>query len=167
MSDVSARLETARAAVDELIQAAQKCSPVWTQPTAPGKWSPSQVVEHVARALEDSGDLFSGKPTRFPNFPAPVRPVIRAALFNRVVKNGKFPKAKTNKPMDPLTGPATAEEGRIRLDRAFDKFEQGCLECAGKGEWVKSETFGRVSTADYVRFMEIHTRHHRKQMPDA
>jgi hypothetical protein len=167
MSDVSARLETARAAVDELIQSAQKSASVWTQPTAPGKWSPSQVVEHVARTLEESANVFSGKPSKFPNFPAPVRPVIRALLFDRVVKNGKFPKSRTNKPMNPLTGPATAEEGCVRLEQASDKFEKECLSCAGKSDWLDSRTFGRVSTADYVRFMEVHTRHHRKQMPDA
>lgn len=167
MSNVSARLEASRAAVDELIQSAQESASVWTQPTAPGKWSPSQVVEHVARALEESANLFSGKPTKFPSFPAPVRPVIRGALFNRVVKNGKFPKSRTNKPMNPLTGPATAEEGRIRLEQAYDRFERECLACAGKSDWLDSNTFGRVSTADYVRFQEIHTRHHRKQMPDA
>ena len=167
MANVSARLKTAQAAVDEMILAAEKSSSVWTQPRAPGKWSPSQVVEHVARTLEESAHVFGGRPSKFPNFPAPMRPVIRFLLFNRVVRNGRFPKAKTNKAMNPDAGPTTADEGRIRLQEAQAAFERECLACSEKGERVTTSTFGQVSTADYVRFIELHTRHHRMQMPDA
>ena len=166
MTDVSARLETARAAVDELILAGEKSASVWTRPRAPGKWSPSQIVEHVARTLEESAHVFGGRPSKFPNFPSPLRPVIRVLLFNRVVRSGKFPKAKTNKAMDPLDGPATADEGRARLQEACRAFERECLVCAKKGERITTSTFGEVSTADYVRFIEVHTQHHRMQMPD-
>ena len=30
---------------------------------------------------------------------------------------------------------------------------------------VTSSAFGSVAVADYARFIEIHTRHHTKQMP--
>jgi hypothetical protein len=167
MTDISARLQTQRAAVEDLIAATEKSASIWTQSSAPGKWSPSQVVEHVARTLEESANAFSGQPTKFPNFPTPLRPVIRTLLFNRVVKNGKFPKAKTNKPMNPLAGPATVQEGRARLEQACATFDRECLARVEKGDQFTSSTFGPVSIADYVRFMEIHARHHRMQIPDA
>jgi hypothetical protein len=101
MADISGPLRANREAVDQLIRAAHDAAPVWTQPRAPGKWSPSQLTEHVARSLEESGNLIAGKPTKLPAFPSLVRPVVRRFLFNRVLKQGGFPKAKTNKPMDP------------------------------------------------------------------
>ncbi len=167
MTDLSKRLEESRAAVADLILAADRSASVWSRPRAPGKWSPSQIVEHVARTLEESANLFAGKPAKFPNFPAPLRPVIRGVLFNRVVRSGRFPNARTNKPMNPLSGPATVEEGRVRLQQAQEMFERECLACAANGDRTTSATFGQISTADYVRFIELHTRHHRMQMPDA
>ncbi len=49
MSDLDALLDVNRAAVDDLMTAAEQCEAVWTIPREPGKWSPSQIVEHVAR----------------------------------------------------------------------------------------------------------------------
>ena len=167
MKDISPRLQAQRAAVDELLAATEKSASVWSQPSAPGKWSPSQVVEHIARTLEESANAFSGKPSKFPNFPVPLRPVIRGLLFNRVVRTGKFPKSKTNKPMNPLAGPATVRDGRARLEQACAAFDRECLALAAKRDHFTSSTFGEVSVADYVRFMEVHIRHHRMQIPNA
>ena len=76
MADVDAALAAARAAVHELTTAAEKCAAVWSAPRAPGKWSPSQVVEHVARAFEESAHVVSGSPSKFPTFPVVLRPIV-------------------------------------------------------------------------------------------
>lgn len=86
MSDLTAVLPDNRAAADALIAAAERAEEVWTVPRAPGKWSPSQVVEHVARALEESANVIEGKPTRFPALPFFLRPVVRGLFFNRAVR---------------------------------------------------------------------------------
>ena len=49
MADIDDVLAANRAAVTDLVAAAEKSAATWTTPPAPGKWSPSQVVEHVAR----------------------------------------------------------------------------------------------------------------------
>jgi hypothetical protein len=54
MTDLSKRLEGSRAVVDDLILAAGRSASVWNTPRAPAKWSPSQIVEHVARTLEST-----------------------------------------------------------------------------------------------------------------
>jgi hypothetical protein len=95
MTDVSAQLAQ-RAAVDELIAATEKSASRWAQPSPPGKWSPSQVLEE-----------------------------------------------------------------------ACADFDRECLARAAKTDPLATATFGEVSIADYVRFMEIHTRHHLMQIPDA
>jgi acyl CoA:acetate/3-ketoacid CoA transferase beta subunit len=166
MADVNDVLAANRAAVLDLVAAAERSSASWTTPRAPGKWSPSQVVEHVARGLEEGANIVSGAPSiAMP--PAILRPLARL-FFNRILKKDAFVKGlKAHKTMDPLAGPATPAEARVRLEGAFARFDQECRRQAASGQHVVSTFFGTVSVEDFVRFNAIHTRHHCKQMPGA
>jgi hypothetical protein len=166
MVDIDTALAASSDAVEELIAAGERTGSWWTASPAPGKWSPSQIVEHVARSLEESANMASGLPSKFPKLPAGLRPVVRALLFKRVLRRAAFPKAKTSKAMNPATGPATAAEGRARLETAHARFDQACRQVASSDERMQTTIFGAVSVNDYVRFMELHTRHHRKQIAD-
>jgi len=165
MASIASRLDANRASVAALIAAAEQSVAALTTPRAPGKWSPAQIVEHVARTYDSSADLVLGKPSRFPTLPAFLRPVARGLLFNRVVKKGTFPKARTNKAMNPSSGPSTAEAVRIRLQEAVEGFETACR--AHAGETLQTGTFGPVPLLDYILFMEVHARHHTRQIPRA
>ena len=166
MADINVALAASRQAIDELIVAGEQTGPAWTAPRAPGKWSPSQIVEHVARSLEESANVAAGRRSKFPKLPVVIHPLVRLLLFKRVLKNEGFPKAKTNKAMDPESGPATPAEGRSRLETAHQKFDEACRQLASRGGRMATTIFGRVAVEDYVRFMEIHTRHHEKQIAD-
>lgn len=167
MADINTALAGSKQAIEQLIATGERCGPAWAAPRAPGKWSPSQIVEHVARSLEESANMAAGRPSKFPRLPAVVHPLVRGLLFKRVLRKGVFPKAKTNKAMNPVSGPATAAEGRARLESAHDKFDAACRQLASYGQPIRTTVFGVVPVADYVRFMELHTRHHGKQMADA
>lgn len=167
MADIDTALAGSRAAIEQLILTGERCGPAWTAPRAPGKWSPSQIVEHVARSLEESANMAAGRPSRFPALPAVVRPLVRNLLFRRVLRKGAFPKAKTNKAMNPLSGPATPNDGRKRLETAHDTFAAACRQLIGQGERMRTTIFGVVSVLDYVRFMELHALHHGKQMSES
>jgi hypothetical protein len=167
MADINTALEASKEAIERLIVAGERCGPAWNAPRAPGKWSPSQIVEHVARSLEESASMAAGRPSKFPRLPAVVHPLVRGLLFKRVLRKGAFPKARTNKAMNPVSGPATAAEGRTRLETAHDAFDAACRQLASHGEPMRTTIFGVVPVADYVRFMELHTRHHGKQMTDS
>jgi hypothetical protein len=164
MADIDAALAACKDATEQLIGAAERTGPAWAMPRTPGKWSPSQIVEHVARALEESANVAAGRPSKFPNVPAVLHPVLRSVLFKRVLKNSSFPKGRTNKAMNPESGPATPTDGRARLEAAHGKFEAACRALASRRALVRSPIFGAVNVEDYVRFMELHTRHHRKQI---
>ena len=166
MPDINVAPAASKEAIDQLIVAGERTGPAWTAPRAPGKWSPSQIVEHVARSLEESANMAAGRPSKFPRLPAVIHPVVRGLLFKRVLRKAAFPKAKTNKAMDPASGPATPGEGRVRLETAHQKFAEACRQTASHGERVRTTIFGAVPVEDYVRFMELHTRHHGKQMAD-
>jgi DinB family protein len=164
MSDVTQRLEDNRSAIEEVLTAAEAVVGQWEKPVAPGKWSPSQLVEHLAESYEQGANVVAGRPSQLPSMPAFLRPVVRVLFFNRVVRKSWFPKSKTSSAMDPESGPESPEAGRARLEAAFEVFREAC---GSAGNEITSTAFGRVRLDDYCRFMEVHTRHHLKQMPQA
>lgn len=166
MADINDVLAANHAAVLDLVAAAERSAATWTTPRAPGKWSPSQVVEHVTRGLEEGANVLSGAPS-IPFPPAFLRPLFKL-YFNRILKKGVFPKGfKAHKAMNAATGPATPAQARVRLEGALARFDQECLRLVASGQHVVSSAFGKVSLEDLVRFSELHTRHHCKQMPGA
>src|SRR5437764_12741957 len=105
MADVNDVLVAHDAAVLELVAAADRSAATWTSPRAPGKWSPSQVVEHVTRGWEEAANIVAGTPS-LPIAPAFLRLVGRF-FFYRILKKAAFPKGfKALKAMDPVSGPA-------------------------------------------------------------
>jgi len=165
MADVNDALAANRDAVLDLIAAAERSAASWTTPRAPGKWSPSQVVEHVARGLDEAANGFSGAPSSIPMPPAFLRPLLRLLFFNRILKKGVFPTGyKAHKAMNPTSGPATPAEARVRLEGALARFDQECRRRVASGQHVVSTGFGTVSVEDLVRYNALHTRHHSKQM---
>ena len=159
MADVNDVLAANRAAFMDLLAAAERSAATWTTPRAPGKWSPSQVVEHVARGLEEAVNVVSGAPS-IPMPPAFLRPLARL-YFNRILKKGVFPKGwKAAKALNPASGPATPAQARVRLEGALARFDQECRRRAASGQHLVSTGFGTVSVEDFVTFNALHTRHH-------
>lgn len=166
MADVNDVLAVNRVAVLDLVAAAERSAATWTAPRAPGKWSPSQVVEHVAGGLDEAANIVSGAPS-LPMPPALLR-LLGRLFFYRILKKGVFPKGfKAHKAMNPTSGPATPAEARVRLEGALARFDEECRRRAASGQHVVSTGFGTVSLEDLVRFSAIHTRHHCKQLPGA
>lgn len=164
MTDLETGLAAARAAVDEVIATCAACADRWATPPAPKKWSPAQVVEHVARSHEEAARDMAGERSLLPNLPAPLRFVLRKMLFERVLASGVFPRAKTNRAMDPVTGPDSPATAAARIAAAWRAFADASAIREAGGGTAASRTFGAVPLVDYVRFQEIHTRHHRAQM---
>jgi hypothetical protein len=167
MADIDLPLAGVRTAVAELFAATERAGAKWTKPRAPGKWSPSQVVEHVARIMEESANVASGRPSKFPTIPFFLRPIVRIVVFKRTLWRNDFPKMKAADAFVPVTGSATPADGRDRLQGALSLFDQACRAQSVSGRKVASTIFGAVSVADFARFQELHVRHHILQMPDA
>jgi hypothetical protein len=153
-------------AINDLLAALEANPSVWTTRRAPGKWSPSQIVEHLARAIEESANVADGLPSKFPTFPRMIRPLFRTMFFNRILRSGVFPKARTNKALDPSVGPETPAEGRIRLESAFAGFESACRRASTAGRGIDHPLVGRIATEEFARFQGLHVRHHHAQLTD-
>ena len=167
MTDLNQALIRLHGAVAEFVVAAVVAAPRWTVPRAPGKWSPSQVVEHVARIMEESANVASGDPSKFPTVSRLLRPVARVIFFRRILRRNSFLKLKTAGPFDPATGSPTPGQGRVRVEQALARFNKACRGREAGGKEVPSTIFGDVSVADFARFQELHVRHHLPQLAES
>ena len=163
MGDIESALTASRNAADQLIANAISSGRAWYAPCAPGKWSPSQIVEHVTRSYEASVNVAAGQPSAFPSLPALLHPLLRI-VFRRILRRGVFPKGRTTKAMNPAAGAATPADGRTRLMAVHERFEAACRALAARRTPMNSPMFGAVVVEDFVRFMELHTRHHIRQI---
>jgi len=68
VDELNTALAASKDAIDQLMVAGERTATAWTAPRAPGKWSPSQIVEHVARSLEESANMAAGRPSNYVRF---------------------------------------------------------------------------------------------------
>lgn len=167
MPEIDQALAGVRGAVTELAAAAERVGVAWNKPRASGKWSPSQIVEHVARIMEESANVASNRPSKFPTVPFFLRPIARIFVFKRTLWRKAFPKMKAIDAFIPVDGSANPTEGCVRLQGALTSFDQACRARAASGQDVASTIFGAVPVADFAMFQELHVRHHILQMPGA
>lgn len=166
MSNLGETLQAHRAAVEDFLAAAAAVPPArWRTPRAPGKWSPGQVAEHVALAYEVNRGVLHGIP---PGMQAPrlLRPLIRWLGLNPVLRRGRFiPGSSSPKAFRPSDTPASQPELLARVRAAMEAFhaDAGAAESAA----LDHPFFGRLGLVDFVRLQEIHTRHHRGQIPSS
>ena len=164
MSDLDLSLTGLHGAVAAFLAAADAAGAKWTDPRVPGKWSPSQIGEHVTRIMEESAAVVSGAPSKFPTIPIVLRPIVRVLVFRRVLRRNAFFKMRAVEAFDPAAGSATPVEGRVRLEEVLVRFNQACRGRAASGQDVASTIFGAVSVADFAKFQELHVRHHLQQI---
>ena len=161
---LATRLAADRDALDTFLATARALPPDrWNTPRAPGKWSPAQVVEHIALAYETNTQLLRGPvPGGAPRW---VRPLIRKFMLGYVLRKGGFPRrSRAPKVMEPKVSPAAAPPSVLlpRLESAAAAFESGAA--AHPSNTLEHPFFGNVPVADIVHLSEIHTRHHTPQL---
>lgn len=167
MADLAATLAANRAAVADFAAAAERIAEErWAVPVQPGKWSPAQISDHVTVAYDLSLKALQGN---FPGRTAPrlLRPLINRFFLQPVLRNGAFAK-KSKAPgiFKPDETPRPRAEAIARLRAASGAFEAALeRQAAGGGTTIDHPFFGAVPIGDYLRLQEIHTRHHRAQLP--
>jgi uncharacterized damage-inducible protein DinB len=169
MANPQAGMAEHRQAVTQFLKTAEGLSSAdWERPRAPGKWSPSQVVEHLALTYEISRDMLDG---RYPDRAAPrlARPFLRTFFLKPTLKRGHFGKpVKTLPPFEPAEVPIEVQLHAARLRAAASAFETDLEAAALSGtSTFEHPFFGKTSLTDYLRFQVIHTNHHRQQLTTA
>jgi hypothetical protein len=134
----------------------------WGEPRAPGKWSPRQIVEHLALDYEISAGVLRGGRSAV-SAPWLLRPLVRWFLLRPILRRGRFPQGRrAPKALRPTSIPADPDQLLGRLATAIATFEANIA--ALRRRTVDHRGFGRIRLADFVRLQELHTRHHRAQL---
>lgn len=122
MQEIEPALEEDRKAVAEFAaEAREVAADRWSAPRAPGKWSPAQVCDHVARSYEKSTEMLRGEPQK--GMPRWLRPVLRLLFFDKVMKSGRFPKgAKSPDQFLPSPEPLPLDASLARIEKASAEF---------------------------------------------
>jgi hypothetical protein len=166
MTQIETDLAANRAAVAEFVATARAVDPSrWSASRQGGGWSPGQIAQHVAIVYEYSRDIVIGTPPgrSLPRF---LRPLLRRLVVDSTLKAGRFTrKGRAPAMFQPVSAPPSAGEATARLEAAVSGFEAAIRSGHPEGRhFVTHPFFGRIPTADYVRFQAIHTRHHRAQL---
>src|SRR6266487_4574035 len=104
-------LANLRTAVDGFLATVDKAGATWRQPRAPGKWSPSQVVEHVARIMEESANVAAGGPFQVPDPAARCAAGRSAPGVPTYPPTGEVPSHASDRRLQARGGPGDAGSG--------------------------------------------------------
>src|SRR5437764_14860919 len=89
MTEIETAIADNRAAVEEFLAAARGVDGAsWNTPRAEGKWSPAQVVEHLAIVYEYNRKVVTGTADRVA--PKILQPLARWFIVTRTLKAGAF-----------------------------------------------------------------------------
>jgi hypothetical protein len=140
----------------------------WSNPVAPGKWSPAQIADHIGVSTSVALNAIKGDRS-MGSIPGIFRPIVRALFFNPTMKKGAHPE-KTKGPavFAPSKEHPTLEESEARLHHAISALEAHVRQLAKDGTGTfEHGFFGKLSIADYVRYNALHMQHHERQLPAA
>jgi hypothetical protein len=167
MADADVVIASNRRAVREFVDAARSVPPTqWSIPRVAGKWSPGQVTEHVALAYEQSGRMVHG------TFTGTAKPWYQQLLARwlglpSMLKRGAFGKGPFQAPdfIRPSESPGSPVAVLARLEAAAHDLEVTLADASdARRVRVDHPIFGRLPLADLLRFLVIHTNHHRPQL---
>lgn len=156
-----------RDALNQFVATVRQLTPAsWSQPLAPGKWTPAEVNSHLIASYRIMRAELRGGPGMALRLKPLQRWVLRHTVFPRILRHGNFPAGarapRETRPADviqdlpqslailsneaslfadELTARATA--GRVRLTHAY---------------------FGRMSARQTIQLVAVHTRHHARQV---
>jgi hypothetical protein len=158
-----------RAAIEDVARVVEGQDPArWTQAPQPGKWSPSEIAQHLILSYGpplaelDGGSGF----------------VVRVGWWKRValrwrflpqILGGKFPQgAPAPREIRPKTGAADPVQAARDLRESAVLFADRLAE-AERARRVRltHPYFGKLTAPQILKLMAVHAGHHRAQFPPA
>ncbi len=131
-----------------------------------GKWTPAQIVEHLALGLALSAETFQARKNHAPMKRRPRTPAEKIArLF--VFGLRWFPpgrKAPERTTPAPQIDRASAEAHFLAAVEAWDQVDRALLPERRADLFVKHPRMGDLTVEEWMRFHLIHARHHARQI---
>jgi hypothetical protein len=131
-----------------------------------GKWTPAQIVEHLALALTLSADTFQTRRShasmsRRPRTPA--EKISRFFVFGlRWFPPGRKAPERTTPPAH--VSRASAEAHFLAGIEAWDQVDRALLPERRDNLFVKHPRMGDLTVEEWMEFHVIHARHHARQI---
>jgi len=136
------------------------------QKAPPGKWTPAQIVEHLALALEMSATTFAARRAK--------EPMARrgTTLREKIGKVftfgiGRFPPGlrapERTTPPPRVDGHAAEAHFRAAV-AAWEAVERDLLPARRNDLFVKHPRLGDLTLEEWARFHDVHARHHARQI---
>ncbi len=134
----------------------------------PGKWTPAQIVEHLALGLNLSAATFQARRNHAPmkrRLRTPAEQIARLFIFGlRWFPPGRKAPERTTPPAQ--IDRATAEAHFLAGVEAWDQVDRALLPERRADLFVKHPRMGDLNVEEWMRFHVIHARHHAKQIRD-
>jgi len=131
-----------------------------------GKWSPVQIVEHLALGLDLSSRRFEERRAK-PAMRRRPRALWQLAGYVLLAKVGWWPPGRKapemTKPMERPDRAAVERKFRESVER-FLKLEREILPARAADLYVKHPVLGDLTIPEWMRFHVKHAAHHRKQI---
>lgn len=131
-----------------------------------GKWTPAQIVEHLALGLEWSAEKFRARRNHGPMARRPRTPAEQIAkLF--IFGLRWFPpgrKAPERSVPAPTISRASAEAHFLAGLEAWDQLDRELLPERRSNLFVKHPRLGDLTIEEWMRFHVVHARHHARQI---
>jgi hypothetical protein len=155
------------AAVEEFLRTAHGIpADRWTQPTAPGKWSPAEITSHLIESYHTFRSELAGGPGMGLRLGLIRRWVLRRTTLPRILTTGIFP-AGARAPRE--TRPREVQpDARIALHTLSTEADAMVQELADRMRTGRVRLthayFGRMSARQSLTMATVHTRHHARQL---
>ena len=132
----------------------------------PGKWTPAQIVEHLALGLDISAQTFQSRKNHAPmsrRRRTPAEQIARLLIFGlRWFPPGR--KAPERTTPAPGIDRASAEAHFLASLEAWDIVDRALLPERRFNLFVKHPRMGDLTIEEWMRFHLIHARHHARQI---
>jgi len=131
-----------------------------------GKWTPAQIVEHLALGLALSAETFTARRNHAPMARRPRTPAEKIAKllifgFRWFPPGRKSPERTT--PAAQIDR-ASAEAHFLAAIEAWDQVDRALLPERRADLFVKHPRMGDLTVEEWMRFHVIHARHHARQI---
>lgn len=163
-----AALDEQQAALDAYLDAAQRLSDAaWTQPYAPGKWTPAEITEHLAMVYRVFIGEVNGGPAMKLKLTPLYRRVLRLLMLPHMLYHRTFPRsARAPRELRPDAAVLQPKADALAEMRALGERFAGEADRARAGGWnhVTHPYFGEIDLTRGMRLCTVHLEHHTRQI---
>jgi hypothetical protein len=141
----------------------------WKAARAPGKWSPAEITEHLSLTYEHLlGELRGGPPMRVKGSWL-FRFLARYRFLPKLLRDGTVPPGvRAPREVRPRIPTEDRLEALERFQALAVEFEEEITSRRASGAGALTHPyFGRLGPDRGIRFVEVHIRHHIRQLDPA